>query len=298
MKFYTLTYDANLPTTQQVNVPTNTDYKLGVKVRRNGEIQNLSPESVTLGTLSADSDKTNGYVTFTLSAGDNASYTQDTLSVDKGYDAEFYKPAYVEQNTTGAPLPVVLVSADLSDFVGKTIYPEDVYYSGVGNSRGEVSASELDENFGPYWRDNDWILAAALDFKPLITDKDGNAQVYMVVTKAVRDLYITNFGWPKDKPGFFVPGPNNTMAIAESYTVKEGDKIEFGKGYTVSNTRWYGAKLSITAGEPFDAKFKLNTNIFKSQQGDKADGVESANTAKLTGVYSDGTEFDYDIVIA
>ena len=59
MKFYTLTFDANQPIVQQVNVPTNTDYKLGVKVRRNGQIQNLSPNSVTLGGLSADTEKTN-----------------------------------------------------------------------------------------------------------------------------------------------------------------------------------------------------------------------------------------------
>lgn len=55
MKIYTLDFDCNQPTAQQVNVPTNTDYKLGIKVRRNGEIQTLNPESVKLytGELSA-----------------------------------------------------------------------------------------------------------------------------------------------------------------------------------------------------------------------------------------------------
>ena len=86
MKLYTLTYDANLPTKQQINVPTNTDYKLGIKVRRNGEVQSLGPNSVMLGTLSADAQKTNGYVTFTLSADDNASYTSEQLNIQKGYD--------------------------------------------------------------------------------------------------------------------------------------------------------------------------------------------------------------------
>ena len=56
--------------------------------------------------------------------------------------------------------------------------------------------------------------------------------------------------------------------------------------------------MNIGFDLPFDAKFKLNTNVFKSQQGDKAESVENASTAKLTGVYADGTEFDYDIVIA
>lgn len=50
MKFYTLDFDCNTPTVQQVNVPTNTDYKVGIKVKRNGEYQALSPESVKLYT--------------------------------------------------------------------------------------------------------------------------------------------------------------------------------------------------------------------------------------------------------
>lgn len=82
MNFYTLTYDANLPTKQQVNIPTNTDYKIGVKVVRNGELLDLNPEDVTLGALSADATKTNGYVTFTRSAGDEASMEMYNLSVD------------------------------------------------------------------------------------------------------------------------------------------------------------------------------------------------------------------------
>lgn len=56
--------------------------------------------------------------------------------------------------------------------------------------------------------------------------------------------------------------------------------------------------VMVQLGQPFESKFDLLENVFKSQQGDIADGVESASTAKLTGVYSDGTEFDYDIVIA
>lgn len=81
MKIYTLTYDANLPTKQQVNIPTNSDYKIGVKVVKNGELLDLDPADVTLGSLSADADKTNGYVTFTSAADDDASYTQKKLAI-------------------------------------------------------------------------------------------------------------------------------------------------------------------------------------------------------------------------
>lgn len=50
MKLYTLNYNCNVPTTQQINVPTNTDYKVGIKVTRNGKEQNLKPAEVKLYT--------------------------------------------------------------------------------------------------------------------------------------------------------------------------------------------------------------------------------------------------------
>ena len=82
MNFYTSIYDLNNPTTTQVNVPTNTDYKIGLKFRRNGELQNLNPNEVMLGTLSADAEKTNGYLTFTKASNDNASFGQLDVVVD------------------------------------------------------------------------------------------------------------------------------------------------------------------------------------------------------------------------
>lgn len=81
MKLYTLNFNANAPTTQQINVPTNTNYKVGVKVVQNGETLDLDPADFTLGALSADEELTNGYVTFTKAAGDEASYVQETISV-------------------------------------------------------------------------------------------------------------------------------------------------------------------------------------------------------------------------
>ena len=294
MNFYTLTYDADLPAAQQVNIPTNTDYKLGVKVRRNGQIQNLNPESVTLGTLSADTEKTNGYVTFTLSSDDNASYTQETLSVDKGYDAEFYKPAFVEQNTTGAAIPVV-ISADLSDFIGQTLKPEDVNYA-ARKKRSGLTIDDIEANFGPYWRDND-DSTSVLEFKPFIEDKDGNTKIWTLVSSAIRKQVCDALGWPLDKPGFFITDPNDQTqyAIVESYTVQEGDKLVMGKG-TISNTWYYGGKISITAGIPFSASFTFNINIFKSQQGDINVAAPATSTVAVEGTYADGTEFSFDFV--
>lgn len=95
MKFNTLTFDANLPTVQQVNVPTNSDYKVGMKVKRNGTVQSIKPSEFTItdpdgNTLSADSEKTNGYVTITKASGDDASFKQYGVHIDHGYDFNDY----------------------------------------------------------------------------------------------------------------------------------------------------------------------------------------------------------------
>lgn len=83
MNFYTLDYDCNTPVTQQINVPTNTDYKVGIRVKKDGEVVNISPENVTVGEYELDAEKTNGYVTYTTATEDEASFTQLDVNVDK-----------------------------------------------------------------------------------------------------------------------------------------------------------------------------------------------------------------------
>lgn len=48
MKLYTLDYDCNLPVTQQVNIATNTDAKIGIKVKKNGEYLNLDSSTLSV----------------------------------------------------------------------------------------------------------------------------------------------------------------------------------------------------------------------------------------------------------
>lgn len=151
MKLYTLNYDCNRPTPQQINVPTNTDYKLGVKVRRNGEIQNLTPNSVKLGTLSADQIKTNGYVTFTLSASDEASYTSEKLDVETNVDVN--KKFELYHNTSGSSTNTPPLSCLASEIglTGKTIKPEDIYVFYKNNSTTEPTEADLALSAVTYW---------------------------------------------------------------------------------------------------------------------------------------------------
>lgn len=178
MNFYTSTYDLNNPTTTQVNVPTNTDYKIGLKFRRNGELQNLDPNSVMLGTLSADAEKTNGYITFTMSAGDNASSTSENLDIEKGYDAEFYDHNEIV-NTSGSTKTVVGLSADLSEYAGITIKPTDVLlYAKQANSTTPPTEDEMLSAAATYWDVPEGFM---LSMKPFIVDASGTAKVYTYV---------------------------------------------------------------------------------------------------------------------
>ena len=110
MNFYTLTYDADLPAVQLVNVPTNTDYKVGMTVKRNGEVQQLGPDEFTITsedgtTLSVDANKTNGYVTFTQASNDDANFRQLSIAIEHGYNFNDYTERLTGQFPSTKPDP-------------------------------------------------------------------------------------------------------------------------------------------------------------------------------------------------
>lgn len=97
MTFYTLKYDVLCPTVQQLNIPTNTDYKVGVKVARGVDEVDLGDgRGVTLGGLPSEG-LADGYVTFAKSSGDEASLGEDTVSVDLSEEL----PTFEENSLTG-----------------------------------------------------------------------------------------------------------------------------------------------------------------------------------------------------
>ena len=95
---------------------------------------------------------------------------------------------------------------------------------------------------------------------------------------------------------FFVPTGSQTFKVIYSYTFDGSETITFKTVKTAAG-KSKGGYLELDYDLPFDAKFKLNTNIFKSQQGDLADGINDASTAKLTGQFADGTEFSYELLV-
>lgn len=302
MKFYTLDFDCNAPVTQQVNVPTNTDYKIGIKVKRNGAYQNLKPAEVTLGTLSADEGDVNGYTTFTMSAGDNASYTQDVLDIQHAQDSTVEIQKYTNETGAQVSLPLLSCTAEELGLAGKTIYPDMVKMGALFGLNAQPTDAELKEAADTYWN---WTFredTPAIIFRTSIMISGSQGTIYSITGdpqgRAYKQALLDEGKWDGVTPiFFFVPAGESTFTARYSYTFDGSETITL-KNVKTPAGKSKGGYLELDYDQPFDAKFKLNTNIFKSQQGDIADGVESASTAKLTGVYADGTEFDYDIVIA
>lgn len=302
MKFYTLDFDCNAPKAQQINVPTNTDYKVGVKVKRNGSYQNLKPAEVTLGTLSADEDDVNGYTTFTMSAGDNASYTQETLDIQHAQDSTVEIQKYTNETGAQVSLPLLSCTAAELGLAGKTVYPDMVKMGALFGLNAQPTDAELKEAADTYWN---WTFredVPAIIFRTNIMISGSQGTIYSITGdptgRAYKQALLDAGLWDGVRPIFFfvLPGEGNFTA-RYSYTFDGSETITF-KNVKTPAGKSKGGYLELDYDQPFDAKFKLNTNVFKSQQGDKAETVENASTAKLTGVYSDGTEFDYDIVIA
>ena len=154
MKFTTLTYNANQPTVQQVNIPTNSDYKVGMKVKRNGEVQSIKPSEFTLTsedgtTIPVDADKTNGYVTITKASGDNASFKQYGVHIDHGYDFNDYvKQTGVMTDTGKYDFPDTLTVESLG-IAGQVLTPDNFSWGFKKQAGSPVDVDDIDRWITP-----------------------------------------------------------------------------------------------------------------------------------------------------
>lgn len=83
----------------------------------------------------------------------------------------------------------------------------------------------------------------------------------------------------------------------KTYTFEADDVISLGWG-KLQGGKWCKYCIDMNFGTPFDAKFKLNTNVFKSQQGDISKASLGKTTVNISGKFSDNTDFSYDFVVA
>lgn len=301
MKFYNLTFDCNLPTKQQINIPTNTDYKVGIKVTKNGKEVSPLPENVTLGGLSADTEKTNGYITFTKSAGDDPSYIVEKLSIDEGMEHGAFELSATGLNTTGTTIRWNVaqgsaISADVpAELVGQTLANSADLSCLWYQSSTETTAEEA------------WALKATslLDratsigaYNYVIGKSTWKGQTVLVTipnSRMYENPNLSKFGL-----GDCIMFQNETGTAwvefidRHDFAFNAGDTIYLLSQGTLSNNKYGYAGIALQAGTPITASFDLATNTFKSQQGDIGDATGSGGSINIAGEYSDGTNFSFD----
>lgn len=313
MKFNTLTFDANLPTVQQVNVPTNTDYKVGMKVKRNGEVQQLGPDEFTVtaqdGTvLSTDSEKTNGYVTFTQASNDDANFRQLKVAIEHGYNYNDYTERHTGQfpSTTPDPNPsIVKIKASDLGLTGYTVKAEE--YKNVSRYYWRKSTPVPADLSA--WSGGGYIWPQTNPLPPeqpwpqfKFTEWNG------------RDIYIgcpaedTTFEGDDKEPTirgrtakkgvyyFFISNEEGTKWVdfVTEHTFAADDYVIISPALRFTANYYYGNCYKMTFGTPFSSNFKLNINEFKSQQGDIAETLADNPTVNVDGTYADGTTFSFD----
>lgn len=271
-----------------------------------GNEQNLDVRVAVFGsreekvTIPTDAEKTNGYVTFTQAAGDDASFRQLKVVVDaNAVPATEATELSTYVNTTGAAQSGMGIDLDLSsheDLVGKTVTPLDVKYCTIaGTGTTPPTEDVLKAGLADIW--NDTVANASVKIYP---DKSIINNYLMCPATNVRQAYIDQMGAPADKP-FFVKFVNGSYdSWLTDYTFGASDSIVPAKNRVMNNnSRGWAIQVKLDDAVPgWNANFKLNLNQFKSQCGDiNAQTDPDFNTAKVEGTYADGTEFSYDFCI-
>lgn len=278
MKFNTLVFDANLPTTQQVNVPTNSDYKIGMKVKRNGEVQSIKPSEFTVtaqdGTvLSVDPEKTNDYVTITKASGDNASFKQYGVHIDKGYDFNDY-----------------IKLEGLATTNDKIQFPADTTAQslGIGGLRMYADKTRLGYNTAgtePLTPDDCtyWIEPATVAMASFIVFNWPNGQAAVWMASATKNKLC------------YMPLGSSDIQVVDYVDIDPSWILRIGStGLRPTLNKYYIVAYDLQLGIPFSADFKLNINEFKSQSGDIAETLADGTSVKVDGTYADGTTFSFD----
>ena len=305
MNFYTLDYDCNTPVTQQINVPTNTDYKVGIKVTRNGKLVTLNSAEVALDGLSSDREKTNGYMTFTNSTSDTPSFVQKNLDIHHGYEIDVVKKSYFF-NTTGANYRYPYgseLSATVEELglVGQTIKATDIWFA-VSPSLSVNVEPTVDE-----MKQNSYFTASeptksGWNQQNFIHTSNGDA---WLAGSAFWSLYEREWKeaglWSEeDGPVFmFTPTGSDTPIPLKELTFSEGDSFyctSTPQTLAIATNKGRAYCWGIRKGEPFNAKFKLVENIYKSQKGD-INLIGRANTVNFAGTDGQGKAFSYDVIV-
>lgn len=243
---------------------------------------------MTLSGLSADAEKTNGYVTFTKSTDDNVSYTQETLSID----TTDYTDISETKSNTSRNTAINIRANQLTPYADKKLFGTNVRIEYKPNADAEFEEIAYDKMDGLtpirfYYGNNNWIRYVW--YGDAIFSDTGAANKRF--TEWAQDG-TTNLGW-RDSITL-----ENITRVQLVWPARDHQDIFPKFQFDESATNPLVIRITLVCGEiPLIANFKLNINEFKSQQGDIGELGKRANTVNIAGTLSDSTPFEYNAVI-
>lgn len=157
MNYYTIDYDVNRPMENQITVPMNSEYGIGVRVIKDNEPVNLEMGELSVNGMSATS-QVNGYNLYELSSGNDTG--MNTLDVEARKEPTVGKeinPVGEAVNTSNRAKTFSII-VPLSAFFDSdiTIKPEDVKVLSFKTRTAADTAEYPDE-----WTDTQTTLFAA-----------------------------------------------------------------------------------------------------------------------------------------
>lgn len=303
MKLYTTRYDANAPSRQQINIPTNSNYMVGVKVVKNGRECLLNPDEVKLDGQDAEKTKLDGYVVFNRATGDNASMNDTTLSVD-------YTPLSAENivtSITGGTITAAMALSGDSPFIGQEIHIEDIQlaYLQRPKAEGGYTEDEVRAAYAPlFWPPNPNTGVTIHPYEVGIPYQGYTGDVLGCTTgwfddevrksKEMADTWLEAPLPPRGTP-YMLTRPTRgggKWTPITTFTIYDHLYLYSTQSKVRQNAAGLGIKLML--GTPLKTKFKLTENIYKSQEGDK--GIAPIGSVLINGLKQNDESFSIEAV--
>lgn len=227
-------------------------------------------------------------MTFTLSASDSASYKQETLSIDT---TDYTDISETKSNTSRST--ACNISADqIAPYADKKLFGTNLKIEYKPNADAEFEDIDYDKMNGNtpirlYYGNDNWIRYTW--YGDAVFEDTGAANKRFMEWSQDGTTYL---GW-RDSITL-----ENITRVQLAWQARGYQAIFPKFQFNESAANPLVIRMTLICGDiPFKATFTLNTNIYKSQQGDICEIGKRANTVSIAGTLSDSTPFDYNVVI-
>lgn len=148
MNYYTIDYDVNRPMANQITVPMNSEYGIGVRVIRDNEPVNLEMGELSVNGISATS-QVNGYNLYELSSGNGTGMNLIDVDVQSGIYGQVTNVA--ERINARPSVSTLAIAVVLSSFISEPTYfkSTDIRWTEL-LSRSASSSGEYPDNWNKF----------------------------------------------------------------------------------------------------------------------------------------------------